>query len=130
MSRLRAPLKNVRGLGSAKAGTEHFMQQRITAVALLLTGAYVIGLLLCNLQGGFDAMHAALAHPISAVVVIAFLIAMCWHASLGIQVVIEDYVHTPKWLITSILLNKFIFAIAAIAGVLAVLKISLGAMGN
>jgi succinate dehydrogenase hydrophobic anchor subunit len=44
--------------------------------------------------------------------------------------VIEDYVHSPKWLITSILLNKFIFAIAAIAGVLAVLKISLGAMGN
>ena len=130
MSRLRDPLKNARGLGSAKTGTDHFIQQRITAVALVFTGLYVIALLLCNVHGGYDAMQAALAHPGNAVVVIAFLLAMTWHASLGMQVVIEDYVHTPAWSVTFLLLNRFVFAIAAIAGVLAVLKISLGAMGN
>lgn len=130
MSRLRAPLKNARGLGSAKTGTDHFINQRITAVALVFTGLYVIALLLCNVHGGYDAMQAALAHPGNAVVVVAFLLAMTWHASLGIQVVIEDYVHTPAWSVTFLLLNRFVFAIAAIAGVLAVLKISLGAMGN
>lgn len=130
MSHLRTPLKHALGLGSAKKGTEHFIQQRITAIALLFTGLYVIGLLLCNLHGGYDAMHAALAHPGNAVIVITFLVAMCWHANLGMQVVVEDYVHTPAWTVTLLLLNHFIFAIAAIAGVLAVIMISLGAMGN
>ena len=130
MTRLRTPLKNARGLGSAKAGTEHFIQQRITAIALLFTGIYMIALLLCNVHGGYDAMQAALAHPGNAVVAVAFLIAMCWHACLGMQVVLEDYVHTPAWSITLMLINRFVFAIAAIAGVLAVLKISLVAMGN
>lgn len=130
MSQLRAPLKRARGLGSAKSGTEHFIHQRLTAVALVFTGLYMLALLVCNVQGGYDAMHAALAHPGNAIVAVAFIVSMCWHATLGVQVVLEDYVHTPSWSIALMLLNRFVFAIAAIAGVLAVFKISLGAMGN
>ena len=126
MTDLRTPLKRARGLGSAKSGTGHFIAQRVTAIALLLTGLYVLGMLLFSLHGGYAAAHAAVVRPFNAVVLVAFLVAMCWHAALGVQVVIEDYVHTPFASITLLLLNRFVFAFAAIAGVLSVVRVALG----
>jgi len=126
MGNLQNPLKRARGLGSAKSGVGHFVAQRATAVALLVTGVYVLGMLLYSLHGGYAAAHAAVANPLNAVVLVAFLVAMCWHAPLGIQTVIEDYVHAPLWSITLLLLNRFVFALVAIAGVLSVVRIALG----
>ena len=121
----RTPLKRAVGLGSAKDGTGHFIWQRITAIALLLCGVYLIGLLFGLTGADYLFARATVADPINAVVLVAFLIAACWHAKLGMQVVIEDYVHTPLLAGAAHLANIFVCALAAIAGVLAVVRIAL-----
>ena len=94
MSRnLRTPIKRAMGLGSAKDGTGHFMVQRITAIALVLAGAWLIGLLLSLNSTDYVFVRATVRDPLNATVLVAFLIAACWHAKLGLQVVIEDYIH-------------------------------------
>ena len=124
---LRTPLKRAMGLGSAKDGTGHFIVQRITAIALVLAGAWLIGLLLSLNSNDYVFVRATVADPLNATVLVAFLIAACWHAKLGMQVVIEDYVHAPLLVGVAHLANIFICALLAIAGVLAVLRIALGA---
>lgn len=123
---LRTPLKRAMGLGSAKDGTAHFMWQRVTAIALVLLGAYFIGLLLGLGGADYERARAIVANPVNAVLLVAFLIAACWHAKLGLQVIIEDYVHTalPGGVVH--LANIFVCALAAIAGVLAIVRIALG----
>ncbi|RZA15862.1 MAG: succinate dehydrogenase, hydrophobic membrane anchor protein [Lysobacteraceae bacterium] len=122
---LRTPLKRALGLGSAKAGTGHFLWQRVTAIAVLLAGVYLLGLLFGLTGAGYDVAHAIVADPINAVVLSAFLIGACWHAKLGLQVIIEDYVHTPMLGGFAHLANIFACALVAIAGVLAVIRIAL-----
>lgn len=124
-ARLRNPLKTARGLGSAKDGTHHFIVQRITAVALILLGLYVLGLLIGLAGADYAAVRDAVARPFNAVVLIAFLLAMFWHAQLGLQVVIEDYVHGGVG-IAAQLAVRFTCVLAAIASVLAVIRIALG----
>jgi len=125
--RLRTPLKNARGLGSAKDGTHHFVLQRITAVALIFLSLYVVWLIISLIGSDYASVRAAVANPGNAVLLIAFVIATFWHAKLGLQVVIEDYVHTP-WSATVLhLANIFICVLAALASVLAIVRIVLGA---
>ena len=123
----RTPLKRAIGLGSAKEGTGHFLWQRVTAIALVLLGAYFIGLLLGLGGADFERARAIVANPLNAALLAGFLIAACWHAKLGLQVVIEDYVHTPLLGGIAHLANIFVCALAAIAGVLAIIRIALGA---
>jgi succinate dehydrogenase / fumarate reductase membrane anchor subunit len=123
----RTPLKRARGLGSAKTGTGHFLWQRVTAIALALLGAYLIGLLLTLGGADFLRARALVAQPFNATVLAAFIVAAFWHAKLGLQVVIEDYVHTPLTAGIAHLANIFVCALAAVAGVLAVIRITLGA---
>ena len=123
---LRTPLKRANGLGSAKDGTGHFVRQRITAIAVVLMGAYLIGLLLSLGGADFERAYVTVSNPLNATVLLAFLIAAFWHAKLGLQVVIEDYVHTPLMAGAAHLANIFVCALAAIASVLAVVRIVLG----
>lgn len=124
---LRNPLKNARGLGSAKDGTGHFIVQRVTAIALVFLSIYAVGLIVSLIGADYAAVRATVAHPCHAILLIAFSVAMFWHAKLGMQVIIEDYVHTPFTAATLHLLNIFVCALAAIASVLAVVRIALGA---
>ena len=124
---MRTPLKRALGLGSAKSGTDHFMWQRITAIVLVLLGAYLIGLLLSLGSANYELARAIVADPINATILVAFLVTMFWHAKLGLQVVIEDYVHAPALAGVAHVANIFICALAAIASVLAVIRITLGA---
>lgn len=124
--KLRTPLKRARGLGSAKDGTHHFIVQRITAVALVFLSIYVIGLVISLVGGDYLAVRTAVSSPANAVLLVAFLIATFWHAQLGMQVIIEDYVHTPWLAVTSQLLVIFVCVLAALASVLAVIRIALG----
>lgn len=125
-ARLRDPLKHARGLGSAKDGTHHFLVQRVTAIALVFLTLYVVGLVVWLAGGDYASIRAAVAHPVHAVLLIAFLVASFWHARLGVQVVIEDYVHTPWLAAVSQLAVVFICVLAALASVLAVVRIALG----
>ena len=89
----RTPLKRARGLGSAKTGTGHFLWQRITAIVVALLGAYLIGLLLTLGGADFFRARTLVSQPFNATVLAGFIVAAFWHAKLGLQVVIEDYVH-------------------------------------
>lgn len=127
VDKFRHPIKNARGLGSAKDGVHHFMVQRITAVALVALCVYVVYLLLTLIGSDYSAARGAVAHPGNAILLIAFLIAMFWHGQLGMQVVIEDYVHSPGLALVCQLLVKFVCALAALASIFAVVRIALGA---
>ena len=123
---LRAPLKNARGLGSAKDGTRHFIIQRLTALALVGLGIWFVVLVLRVLGAGYGDARALLARPWNAVLMISFVIAMFWHAQLGLQVIVEDYVHTPWREAALQVAIKFLCFLAAVAAVLAVLRVALG----
>jgi succinate dehydrogenase / fumarate reductase membrane anchor subunit len=123
---LQTPLKRARGLGSAKDGTHHFIVQRITALALVPLALWTIWLALALVHADYAHARAIVHHPFAAIWLTAFVIATFWHAQLGLQVVIEDYVHS-RWLeITAQLAVKFFCVIGALASVLAIVRIALG----
>lgn len=126
-TRLRNPLKTARGLGSAKDGTHHFVVQRVTAVALIFLSLYAVALVVSLIGHDYEYVRHAVAKPGNAALLIAFLIASFWHMKLGLQVIVEDYVHTPGLAVASQLAVVFVSVIAAIASVLAVIRIALGA---
>ena len=123
---LRTPTKRARGLGSAKDGVHHFIWQRVTAITLGLCALWLLGILLTLRSADYSIIHGLVADPINASVLVLFLIAMFWHARLGVQVVIEDYVHTPFNAVVLQLATLIFCALAGIASVLAVLRIALG----
>jgi succinate dehydrogenase / fumarate reductase membrane anchor subunit len=123
---LRTPLKTVRGLGSAQGGTGHFVIQRITAVALAVLSLWFVWLCLALFHADYAAAHALAARPCNAVLLAAFVVALFWHAQLGLQVVIEDYVHTP-WLEVALqILVKLLAVLGALASLFALVRIALG----
>ena len=96
MSKFRTPLKSVRGLGSAKTGTEHFVHQRLTAAALVALGIWFLVFVLGLLGSDYATAAAAVAKPWNAVPLIGLLIAMFWHAQLGMQVVLAHLLAAPQ----------------------------------
>ena len=86
---LRTPLKRARGWGSAKDGTHHFIWQRITAVATGLAGLWLLGMVLSLRTADYAVMHALVADPVNATVLVAFLLGMFWHARFRAAVIFE-----------------------------------------
>jgi succinate dehydrogenase / fumarate reductase, membrane anchor subunit len=124
---LRNPLKRARGLGSAQFGVGHWWTQRVTAAALIVLGVWLVVLVLGLMHSDYATARASIAKPWNAVLLIAFLISAFWHAVLGLQVVIEDYVHTRWKEIVLLVAIKFLAVLSVLAGTLAVLRIALGA---
>ena len=121
----RTALKRAHGLGSAKSGTGHFWWQRVTAVALILLSAWFIGAVVSLVGADLATVQASIARPWNAIIYALFAVAMFWHAKLGLQVVIEDYVHT-RWLEVSLQLAViFICALGALASLYAIARIAL-----
>ncbi len=123
---MRSPLGRVRGLGSAKDGTGHWWVQRLTAVALVpLTIWFVISVI--GIAGADHAAFTAwLSSPVVAGLMILLIIATFHHAQLGLQVVIEDYIHDDGIKIATLLVVKGLALLLGVIGVLAVLKIAVG----
>lgn len=126
MTRFRTPLKEVSGLGSAKTGTAHFVAQRLTATALVVLGIWFLVFVLSLLGADYVTATAAVAKPWNAVPLVAFLVAMFWHAQLGVQVVLEDYVHHSLLALFVQTTARFIAVLGAIISVFAVARIALG----
>ncbi|MGS1078801.1 succinate dehydrogenase, hydrophobic membrane anchor protein [Pseudoxanthomonas beigongshangi] len=126
MSRFRTPLKNVRGLGSAKTGTAHFVNQRLTATALILLGIWFLVFVISLIGADYVTATEAVSRPWNAVLLVGFLIAMFWHAQLGLQVVLEDYVHHSLLALVVQTAVRFIAVLGAIISVFAVARIALG----
>ncbi|KRG74092.1 succinate dehydrogenase [Stenotrophomonas chelatiphaga] len=127
MNRYRTPLKNVRGLGAAKTGTEHFVHQRLTATALVVLSIWFLVFVLSLLGADYVTATAAIAKPWNAVLVVGFLVAMFWHAQLGLQIVLEDYIHNSLLALALQTTVKFVAVLGAIVSVFAVVRIALGA---
>jgi succinate dehydrogenase / fumarate reductase membrane anchor subunit len=125
--KLRTPLSNVRGLGSAKDGTNHWWMQRLTAIALVPLSIWFVVAVLCIAGADYSAARAWVASPVNSTLLIALIIALFYHAQLGVQVVVEDYIHTEWFKLSSLILLRFATAILAIASVLSVLRITFGA---
>ena len=123
---MRTPLGRVRNLGAAHSGTSDFWRQRITAVAmtlLMIPVIVIVMMLLGRNQAGAAQILGSL--PI-AVILLLFIFASAWHMKIGMQVVIEDYVHNEKLKLISIMLNNFFSIAVALASIYAILKISSG----
>lgn len=119
----RTPISRVRGLGSAKSGTGHWWMQRVTAVALIPLSFWLIYFLGLSLTAPYPQTLAWLAAPLNTVCIIAWIIAAFYHAALGLQVVIEDYVAAEAPKIIAIWVVNLAFLFLAIAAVLAVFRV-------
>ena len=129
MAGMRAPLARVRGLGSAKDGVEHWWAQRLTALALVpLTLWFVYSMV--ALTGADHASVALwLARPRNAVLMILLLAATFQHTQLGLQVVIEDYVHGEAARLAAIVAVKFLAVLLAVGSIFGILRIAFGVIG-
>ena len=123
---LRSPLAKVRGLGSAKEGTHHWWAQRLTALALIPLSFWFIYSLVCMTTRDYLAVIGWLQSPVSSSLLVLFVAALFYHAQLGMQVVIEDYIEHEVLKIASIIILKFVLWFAGLASVMAVLKVFLG----
>jgi succinate dehydrogenase / fumarate reductase, membrane anchor subunit len=123
---MRTPLGRVRNLGAAHSGTSDFWRQRITGVAmtlLMIPVIVIVMMLLGRNQAGAAQILGSL--PI-AVILLLFILASAWHMKIGMQVVIEDYIHNEKLKLVSIMLNNFFSFAVALASTYAILKLSSG----
>ena len=126
---MRSPLGRAIGLGSAKEGVEHWWAQRITALALIpLAVWFVIGII--GLVGAeLETVQDWVSRPLPAILLVLLLIATFYHVSLGLQVVVEDYVHTELAKLGLVILIRLTCFAFAVAGIFAVLSMALGSTG-
>jgi succinate dehydrogenase / fumarate reductase membrane anchor subunit len=123
---MRTPLGRVRALGASHSGTTDFWRQRVTAVALVILIVPVILVVMMLIGRNQAGAAQILGSPLVAIVMLLFIIASCWHMKIGMQVVIEDYVHNEKLKLASIMANGFFSAAVALASIYAILKLSSG----
>ena len=123
---MTTPLKRARGLGSAHEGPEHFMKQRITAAANLILLSFAVGLIASLAGTELSTVKATLAHPVVAIALLALIVSVTVHMRIGMQVIIEDYVHGEGAKMLLLLGNTFFAAAIAVISIFAVLKLSFG----
>jgi len=123
----RTPLARVRGLGSAKSGADHFWKQRLTAVANIVLVAFAIWLV-AKLAGADHATaKRTLAQPYFAVPLLLLVLSGTVHMRLGMQTIIEDYVHSEGRKVAALMLNSFFCVLVGLSCAYAVLKLGFGA---
>ena len=103
--KLRAPLSRVLGLGTAKDGTSHWWGQRVSAIALLFLGLWFVVSLTTMSDFSHAAVVASIERPINSILLLLLTVTMAYHSYLGIQVVIEDYVHAPGIKVMALILQ-------------------------
>jgi succinate dehydrogenase / fumarate reductase membrane anchor subunit len=124
---LRSPLSRAKGLGSAKQGTHHWIWQRLTAIALVPLSLWFVFSVIAQSGASYEEVIAWVETPLVAILLAVFLATLFHHSQLGLQVVIEDYIHSEWKKISLLVLVKFAHVLMAAAGIFAVLKIALGA---
>lgn len=125
MTDMQSPLARAKGLGSAKQGTHHWWFQRLTAIMLVPLSFWFMASMATLTSIDYPVITAWIATPVTTTLLILFLIALFYHAQLGLQVVIEDYIHSEWQKVANIILIRFIAFIAALASVFAVMRVFL-----
>ena len=126
MSDMRTPLSRVRGLGSAKKGTEHFFMQRVTALANIPLTLFLVGALLVHAGSDYATMTVFLGNPFIGLIMLLLIVSAVYHMRLGLQVVIEDYIHGEASKLLALIANQFFAFTICVACILAVLKLVIG----
>ena len=124
---LRAPLGRVLGLGAAKDGTDHWWGQRVSGVALVLLGLWIVASLVVLPSFEHHIVYEFIRQPLNSVLLSLLCVTAAYHSWLGVQVVIEDYVHAHGSKIVSLILSRFAHVLVAVISVYAILSIGLGA---
>jgi len=124
---MRTPLKTVRHLGSAKEGTDHFWKQRLTALANVPLLLAFIGIIFMVAGSDYDEARDFMSGTCPAIVMALLIVSGFTHMKLGMQVIIEDYIHAEGLKIGLLILNTFFCLTLGAASLLAVLKLSFGA---
>lgn len=123
----RTPLARVRGLGSARQGADHFWRQRLTAVANIFLVLFLVWLLATLAGEDFSTVKGALARPHIAIPLLLLVLSGLVHMRLGMQTIIEDYIHSEGSKVIVLMLNSFFVIAVGLVCVFAVLKLSFGA---
>jgi succinate dehydrogenase / fumarate reductase membrane anchor subunit len=123
---MRTPLGRVRALGASHSGTTDFWRQRLTAVAMTLLTIPVIVVVMMLLGRNQAGAAQILGSPAVAIILLLFIIASAWHMKIGMQVVIEDYLHNEKLKLVAVMANNFFSIAVALISIYAILKMSSG----
>ena len=123
---MRTPLGRVRNLGASHSGTSDFWRQRLTAVAMVLLILPVIVVVMMLLGRNQAGAAQILGSPLVGIILLLFIVASIWHMKIGMQVVIEDYVHSEMVKLAAIMANNFFSIAVALASIYAILKLSSG----
>jgi succinate dehydrogenase / fumarate reductase membrane anchor subunit len=124
---LQTPLARARGLGTAKKGVQHWWWQRLTAVVLVPLCLWFIGTIITMQASDYSTVVNWIQSPLVSGLLVFLIAALFYHTQLGLQVVIEDYVHSEWVKITTLIVAQFLMILLTLTAVIAVLKIALGA---
>ena len=126
MAGMQTPLRKVRGLGAAREGTGHFWRIRVTSVGLIILSLYFLGFVIALNGGDYATVRAALAQPFAALMMGLFVLVGLVHMRLGMQEIIEDYVHAEGQKLVLLILSTFFCVAVGVASIFALLKLTLG----
>ena len=120
---MRTPLGKVRGLGSARSGTRAFWHQRLTSIALVTLTIAFVWIVISLLGKDYNSVRGTVANPAVAILLLLFILASVYHMQIGVQVIVEDYVHTEGVKLAVLIANIFFAVLIGLACVYAVMRI-------